>query len=235
MQQSSSKNICVLSIGVIFFYFIFILFRTAFFLHLPITTIIQKFSENFYFAHTNFFMPGYIDEVNINLYFYELIFMSTLIVIVWQRLKIQPLRRLNHLKTLLVVSSVVYMIMIGWQVINQVDHLKKIQYAFAGRTLDQRLEILFGNTYLYARDVKKLIPGKHTGELITSLDVAQDPGMFIHRALAYHLYPVDIRGIRGEAPDCLIVFMKDRAIESVPADYRIVRIFDDQNLLAVKK
>lgn len=235
MPESSSKKIYVLSVVVIIFYFIFILIRTAFFLHFPLIQIIEKFSYNFYFPHTNFFLPGYVGGVNINHYFYELVFMSTLLVIALQRMLVRAIDRLSHLKTLVVVSTIVYVFMTGWQAINQVEHLRKIQEVFAGKTLDQRLEIMFGHTYRYARDVKEWVPGKHTGELITSLDISQDPGMFMYRALAYHLYPVDIRGIRGEPADCLIVFMKDHAVESVPPDYRILHVFDDQNLLAVKR
>ncbi|MFA5088835.1 MAG: hypothetical protein WC552_07360, partial [Candidatus Omnitrophota bacterium] len=60
-------------------------------------------------------------------------------------------------------------------------------------------------------------------------------GMFYQRALAYYLYPIDIRVHREEVPDCVIVFEKENPLNSIPEGFKLLKQFDGFSLLAVRE
>ena len=88
----------------------------------------------------------------------------------------------------------------------------------------------------FAQFCQQLIPGEHRARLITGLDLSKDPGMIMRNALAYYLYPIDIRKIRKKDPvDYLIIFAKKDARKNVPENYIILGEYDSSNILAVKR
>lgn len=86
----------------------------------------------------------------------------------------------------------------------------------------------------FAGFCKQKLPGKHSCQLITDLDMSRDPGMFFHRTLAYHLYPIDIRDIRRSPADCAIVFIAQNPQSRVPKDYDVIESWGEKSLLAIK-
>ena len=68
------------------------------------------------------------------------------------------------------------------------------------------------------------------------MDITRPLEMTLHRRLAYHLYPINIRNHPdGDKLDCLILFAKKNAIEHIPDDYVIRYQYDAQNILAVRR
>ena len=91
------------------------------------------------------------------------------------------------------------------------------------------------DSYRFAKYCQRLLPGQHSAKLITGLDTSRDPGMLIHRKLAYFLYPIDIRNIRKEPVDSLIIFAVKDATQLVPEDFQISGKYNESSLIAVKK
>ena len=135
---------------------------------------------------------------------------------------------------LLINTCAALVIILAVQTYAQILDLKEWMDDVGHKTTAEKYESLFGITYQYAQVTKEILPGRHSAKLVTDMDMSQDPGMFNHRQLAYFLYPIDIRGFRGEPEDVLLVFEKENPCEAVPGDYRILTIFNSQNLLAVR-
>lgn len=75
---------------------------------------------------------------------------------------------------------------------------------------------------------------RRTAELSTDLDLSRDPGMIMHRCLAFYLYPVDLRHVRAQEADTWIAFEKANAREHVPDGFKIIAELDSANLIAIK-
>jgi len=80
-----------------------------------------------------------------------------------------------------------------------------------------------------------IVSGSHKAIFETDLDINNDPGMIIHRSLAYYLYPIDIRGIHRGEPDLWIAFNKNEAIKHIPDGYKVLGILNNQNIIAIKE
>ena len=109
-------------------------------------------------------------------------------------------------------------------------------HRYYGKTLAQKEALLFGDPYTFAMNCKKYLRGYHAATLITDMDIKRPREMTIHRRLAYFLWPINIREHRkGERVDCLVVFSKKDAMNSIPEDYVVQYKFDENNILAVKR
>lgn len=107
---------------------------------------------------------------------------------------------------------------------------------YGGKSIEEKkAQIYYGLPYNYSVFCHQYIPGYKNAQLITDLDINQDPGMFIHRLLAYYLYPIDIRKIRQNEPDYLLFFMKENAKDFVPDNFQIIAELSKKSLIAKRK
>jgi len=91
-----------------------------------------------------------------------------------------------------------------------------------------------GKPFRIASFYKSQIQGPLNTAFTTDLDLSKDPGMLMHRSLAFYLYPIDIRQIRNGKTDSWIAFEKENAAQFVPEGYTIAVQYDPKNLIAVR-
>ena len=118
---------------------------------------------------------------------------------------------------------------------NQIKYFVFEHKHYAAKPIDEKYYGILKTVHDYAVFCRRNLPGKHSAQFISDLDVSKDPGMSTHRAVAYYLYPIDIRNIRQEPKDSLVVFKKNNPVQSVPDDFRVIGMFGETNLLAVKQ
>ncbi len=110
------------------------------------------------------------------------------------------------------------------------------QYKLYGhKSLEEKIAIRFKNSYQFARYCQRNFPGKHWGIPVTDLDTAQNEGMLTFAAVAYYLYPIDIRVDQDHTKDCLIIFAKDDPLSQVTDGYVAMPPFDKNSLIAIKQ
>lgn len=235
MFNERDKKILCLSFAVVVFLFGIALFLLSINQGTTLRRMCHDFSRFFFLPHINNFRPGVIAGRNVNHLFYYIVVAATLIVSALQWKFFRKDQPVNGLKTFFITAFSVYVLMTLCQTVSLYRYFAADIRQFYGRPVEDRCRYLYGHIYLYARACRQVLPGKHTAELVTDMDMSRDPGMFSHRALAYFLYPIDIRGIRGEPPDCLVIFRKQDARSHVPPGYEVVLPYDGQSLLAVKK
>lgn len=103
------------------------------------------------------------------------------------------------------------------------------------KSLEEKIAIRFKNSYQFARYCQRNFPGKHWGIPITDMDTTQSHGMLTFAAIAYYLYPIDIRIDKGHPKDCLIIFAKDDPLTQVADGYVAMPPFDKKSLIAIKQ
>jgi hypothetical protein len=214
--------------GITLFYFI------ALQQNRDIRTLAVQYLNAFYIPHHNSCLSGNIGRFNINLYFYLVIFFSILTFVLFRKSfwKSHP-----HLKPADGIQRIIIIVFGGmmiFQTMNQTQYFTAEFKTYYGKPLEARLLGPLKETYDFARYCKKLLPGAHNAELITSLDTSKDPGMFTHRALAYYLYPIDIRGIHQGEKNVLIGFKKKGILNHIPKGYQLISSTDESNIIAVK-
>jgi hypothetical protein len=106
---------------------------------------------------------------------------------------------------------------------------------FAGKTVDTVYSENLGAVYNLAKASKRLIQPTAHAELITDLDLRQDPGMIYHRALSYFLYPIDLRGIRAKPADTLIIFLKKDPHLFVKEGFSVKEQLSPKTIIAIKE
>ncbi len=204
-----------------------IFFITAFTQNIPSKTLLSRLAANSYQPHYNSFS-------NNNHFIYLIMQLSITIVYM---LKILVWRRQQALTLPSLLSGVLtgtLLITMALQTIGQTYYfIHKFQSVGGKKAVDRYPGALKG-TVDFAGFCKQRLPGSHNCELISDLDTYRDPGMFLHRTLAYHLYPIDIRDIRSAPSDCVIVFATADALSRVPKGYGVVGTWGPENLLAIK-
>jgi len=145
-------------------------------------------------------------------------------------------RRILADKVVIALVSV-YLLYIISQTLGQIFYLRSCMEDNHRRTVNEKYASLLGPVFNYSITVRQtLLEQKHFScQFLTDKDLSRDPGMLDFRIIAYFLYPVDLRNIRAEEQDCLVVYDKKNATQFVPADYRIVQKFDDRHLVAVRQ
>ena len=124
----------------------------------------------------------------------------------------------------------------GLQQIDRQASLRHEMETYGGKSLEERYEYIFLKIYHNAMETKKHLHHRHQGQLITDWDISQDPGMYMQRALAYHLYPkVSLRFDNGTPQDCIIIFSKKDPLKYIPDDYKIIYTNKKQLLRCHKK
>lgn len=96
-------------------------------------------------------------------------------------------------------------------------------------TLSEKKIHFLGLPYIFSSFCKQHLPGKHSAELISDLDMTREDGRdaFAHGSLVYNLYPIDAANISGRDPDCLVIYSKKKPF--IPA--RLLERFPEIHIL----
>lgn len=193
--------------------------------------------QNLYNPHHNISPAPHIRGVNFYVYVYLVLFLSAI--------SLRLIAKCSHPETqkvstpvsiLFQCTMILYALTINAQTFSLLRHALNEFRVYAEKSTEEKYaHIISGKAYTFARYCRSLLHGPHRADFITDMDLANDPGMITHRMLAYHLYPIDIRGIREEAADSLILFKKKNAVASVPENFEIIGRFDEDSLIAAPK
>ncbi len=122
-----------------------------------------------------------------------------------------------------------------WSLISQTKFFSNHYQIFSRKTLSEKQEYIFKNLYRFPHMISQDFPGRYRAELITDIDTTKDPGMFAHRAVAYFLYPIDIRGIRSPEPlEARIMVDKENAEDFIRDGFVIDFRYSDSFVIAFK-
>lgn len=202
--------------------------------------IIDFLLETSFTPHQNIILYGEFNYVPLPVFLYAAIVISTTILWLSNRLihSINPkLFGPNNLKNSLLMSALtVLFFLLMIQTISISKAWKKNIQRFSKKTeIEQFHGTKLQQSLIMADFCNKLTSGPHKAIFETDLDTTRDPGMMLHRSLAYYLYPIDIRGIHQGNPDLWIAFNKNEAIKYVPDGYKILGILDNRNMIAIKE
>lgn len=209
---------------------------------LGIQGLIAQFLNGFYIPHHNFCPVGKIAGWNIMLCVYTLIFLSaaTLVILkipVYCRNKIISWKSRDDFQlapTIKHLMSLFLVLVIAFQTMNQAIYFIALHQKYHGKTIEKKRQPLLKEISRCAQYYQEKLPGRHNAQFLSDLDISKDPGMFIHRALAYYLYPIDIRGIREGPKDSLIIFYKKEAGQHIPEGYKLIEQINEYNAVAIK-
>ncbi len=234
MMNQESKKVIFLSVIVIVFSGILLLFTFALSQQTTPITLLSRLTSILYIPTHNICYLGRLGGLHAYSYFYFLIWLS-IVIIRFVRIKFH-LQSIPFYRFVVVTTFLVYFLLMAFQTVNQLKNFIQEWDVFHERSKEERKLIIFGDIYTFAKYCQKLLPGYHRSELITDLDTSRDPGMYMHRALAYHLYPIDIRSVHADEPmDSVVIYHKKGARDFVPDGFAIKGIFNEYNILAVKK
>lgn len=192
-----------------------------------------RLTDVLYLPSHNACLVDYLGRFPAYAYFY-LVLTAAAVTIALLRLGLK-LQHVTLFRCFFTVGLAVYFLLVGFQTANQFKTFVTEWQALNQKTLAQKNELLFGKTYTFARFCLQNRPGYHKADLVTDLDLSRDPGMYMHRALSYHLYPIDIRGVHGQDPvDTAVFFYKKQAAENRPGDFPDAAVFDEDSLIAAK-
>ncbi len=228
-SKSSVVFIASILLAVILFLF-FLSVRTG----TPMAAILRTPPISFVHTAHNFVPAPTIRTFNFLWAVYLVWGVLTLILAIRRRgLEDQPTSRLYP--AAISAGIIVFGSMTALNLISQIDDFRYSYSVFAQKSLPEKQKYLFKDAYLFPRFITDTFPGRYRAELITDMDMTRDPGMFTHRAWAYFLYPIDIRGIRKPEPiDALIIFPKDNPEASVGDEFTQVISCGESCLVAFK-
>jgi len=184
------------------------------------------------------FLPSFLSFGIFLFYLFPLSFLAAILVMFIQKIIFQ--KRLLYkfrdicFAILLAVNIFLAAFQVGGIVLNDFPTFIK---PCLGKSLAQKKIYLHKFRYFYAEIAKQLLV-KHGcihAQLITDYDISSGRGMTVQRSLHYLLYPVKIRGVRKGMADSKLVFNKEKALEHVGEDFEVLIIFNDRNLIAIKK
>lgn len=234
-RQLSRKFFIVISLFLAVLFFIVLFASASLKDHVTFRQSLGTFAQQFYLPQKNGIFVGTFLGHNVLLYFYGLfglLTLAALVVLFWERGRIER----ERLKALILVAAVITFLSLG--IFQGVHHVKTFAGEFKkfhGTTQEQRIASYFKNSYAYARYCQKHVPGKHWGRVVTGTNIKEAEAMLTFFAVAYYLYPIDIRIDVQHPPDCLVIFLKKNPLESVPADYRAFEPYDERSLIAIRK
>jgi hypothetical protein len=196
--------------------------------------MVNQLINSFYIPTVNCFLTGNNPEENIFFWIYLAVLCSLLIVTIFYILKLFLEKRfltfdiqqlLKSYKRILFI--IIFLIMFP-QTINQFQFLND-------EFLYNKLRLLyFSEIKQFAELCQTVAPGKQQADFITDMNTNADPGMYIFRLLAYHLYPIDIRDVRPNEKKYLIIFQKENGLSYVSSNYSVAGQWNSENLIAQK-
>ena len=206
---------------------------------LSISKLLSQIQGSYYFPYINSSRVGEVGFLSFHVLLYCVIAGTMLMVLIRKFfLKSEhPLRSIPFYRIGWYAGLFFFCFLLTIQSANFQKRFMKDVRTFRGKTIHEKYQIIHLAPYKIADFFKRDFPGRRRGRLVTDMDISREPFMWGHRVAAYHLYPtIDIRDINPEKPvDCLFVFQKKDPRESVPESFFIWKIYDDQNILAIKK
>lgn len=208
------------------------------FLKLPPLQLCKLLTQGLYRPNHNIFIAKHVAGINFYTYIYSALTCAMILSFLYH--KIYPFKTVHNTKTpikihLLPLTLTLFVCVTILNTTNFLEHAANELRIYSNKSLHEKnRDIIGGPAYELAQYCKFYLPGYHSTQIITDMDMSVDPGMLRHRQLAYYLYPIDIRGIRGEAPDSVFIFLKDNAINYIPKGYRLLHALDSRNIIAVK-
>ena len=203
--------------------------------HMTVSGFVHKLSHPPFLGDHNGFQPFIFAGFYLNSVMYAYVLLSVVIAFVLSYLFRIERTMIFTRKTVLTSLTVSFMMMVSCQVTSFNRFFQALMADTWGKSLEERMLDRYQDVYAFPLECRKILPGKHTAGFITDMDLQHDPGMYYFRALAVFFYPIDIRHIRREDQDCLIVFRKTDAENYVPPGYKILLKYGDESLLAIKK
>ena len=201
--------------------------------------ILSRIFSRLYVPRVNILMTVKTMNINVNIFIYLILFLSILYVKAFELLIFRKERKQNvrpYLSMVLATCFCIFFLVNILQMGPLVKFFKKDIRLFSGKPLHEKhMKITHGFTSVYARMSKEVLPGFHSAAFVSDIDIHKSPGMLIHRMLAYYLYPIDMRQMRKEPIDCMVLFHKKNAEEYIPDDFEILRVLDNKNIIAIKK
>lgn len=191
--------------------------------------------KDFYKTDYNFSKAKIVHGINLNFYFYALVWIGTFLLRSFQILVKKT--RLSFKKAIpsLTISQIALGVFILFpiiQVINQTNGLSEDWDKYWGKSIQQKYSFLYPYDYGFAEFALQNLSGQCTGSLVTDFDPNKNLEPYM---LRYFLYPrINLIYGNESKKDCLIVFRKKDPLNSVPPNYRITAEFGQYSLLAVK-
>ena len=208
--------------------FIFVLCFLSVKLNIPFLSVLFLFSRSFYFPGHNSCIVRYFGGANIFLFIYLIFFLSFILAFLLRI--IQPKKSLRRLSVLNIFS--IFFIILSFQTFQQHQYFLAYMKSFYGKSLDEKYNSIFGYSYRFARFCRQHLSGHHQGKMLTDYSFNKNLELY---AVAYYLYPaVYIPQTQNDVYDCLILFNKKDAVKNVPSDFKVLAVFDEFSLLAVK-
>ena len=195
--------------------------------------IIFLFSNGIYAPHFNASGIVCFNDKSIHCYVYSLIIVVTIIVYVveWIVGKNRNFKNTASPAVLIQVAFVMFFIILTIDFIGQEKLFKYHKITYKGKTTAERLSMIFGNSYDFARFVKGRVHGRWGGVLVTDYNLL---GTLEPYVVIYQLYPaVDLAVNPLRAPDVLVVFNKKHPENFLSQRYPWSISYDEFSLLAV--
>lgn len=219
---------------IVLFWSILVFAVTAFMQNVSWKELLFSFGINFYRPHYNSFFIGKVGAIEGYFYIYLILILS-ITTIYMLKMTVWRTHEMLNLRSLLYgVMGAALLVTVSLQTIGQTYYFVRESQWYSKKAPANRYPGALKEIVEFAGFCKEKLPGNHSCQFISDLNLSNDPGMFFHRTLAYHLYPIDIRDIRRDPIDCAIVFVAANPRTRVPEGYDIIGIWGPESLLAIK-
>jgi hypothetical protein len=197
--------------------------------------LLNLFFFELYRPQVNSFWPPVLFGQNLQFLFYLIIFMTSAGIYLAGRRKGSVLGKINFRQIILTATLIMFTLVTAMQTMGLLSFFYVWKASQAQATEVEHYRLVNKDAYDFAMICRQALPGRHKAKFISGLDLQEMNSMLVHRILAYFLYPIDIREIFPGDNDCLIVFQEENPLIAVPKDYRVIKIYNGKNLIAVKK
>jgi len=239
-------EICIVILCVIVFMVIF-----AFIENVSFRDIIQKIINSFYSPNLNLMFVNEIGDINVNIAVLYLIVFASIIIKLRRRIKSKGeyFGRNGSYQASFLVSVIIIILLASIQTFNYIRYFHTQHQAIKNKTVEEKKVMIFGDLYEFSEFCKKLLPGRHSGRLITDMDLNNTTGAHDHIVLTYNLFPITIQynprqrrlflkyvvgPSEPEPTNVLVVYQKKNPKKSVPKNFSIIGYFDESSLLAIR-
>lgn len=243
MQRHKSTSEIIYAIVIVSACTIMLLLWLANTEGVSLSALLSYISTKLYaFRNENIFIVNRIRNINIFIYAYLIIAVSSLILFFLKKPektkvkkrkdKITP-RPLPH--PAFTVALIVFLLTSTLQLIYQIKYFSQERHAYSGKTLSERNTLIFGLPYEFATFCRDRLPGPHRGKYISDLSADEALGLMLRYRVAYHIYPINITIPTDQPIDSYVVFQKRDPQTAIPKEFEIRYAFDQFNVLAIKK
>src|SRR3989338_5403853 len=196
---------------------------------------IKVIVDGFYNPNQNIFFPPYIAGINPYALIYLIFFTSLPFLHFIHKLRGRKTDRRTGspiFATALHAGFTLFCLLTVLQTTSLINYARVEFGTFAGKSGEKKNTAIAGKKLCsFIQYCREILPGFHNAQLLTDMDLSNDPGMITQRMLAYYLYPIDIRNVRGGRPvDSILVFDKADAVASVPDDFKVIGTFDQSSV-----